>query len=277
MRVLLATACAAMAGMTLGEAGRMSTTTTVEDEIAVTECDQIRVRFNDAAALRAEEEISIPGSDRLQIDAAPNGGIHVQGWSEDHYLVKLCKAVPSGSKDRAREALGRIRLSDGEGRLSVSGLASGDWIAHLIVRAPASSEIIMKADNGGIGLHDVDGHVEARTENGPISVRGGSGDLSLETQNGPVEVSLAGTRWHGAGLEARTENGPVTLKVPRHFDSGLRVRASWHSPWSCRASQCDGARKRWDDDSHLFELGEDPVIRLSTVNGPVSIEPGERD
>ena len=277
MRVLLATACAAMAGMTLGEAGRMSTTITVEDEIAVTECDQLRIRFNDAAAQTAEEEISIAGSGRLQIDAAENGGIHVEGWKEDRYLVKLCAAVPTGRGDRAREALGRIRLSEGEGRLSVSGPSSGEWIAHLIVRSPAGSEIVLKTDNGGIGLHDVDGRVDARTENGPISLKGDAGDLRLETENGPLEVALAGSRWHGAGLTARTENGPISLKLPSRYDSGLRVQASWHSPWSCRASQCDGARKRWDDDSHLFELGEDPVIRLSTVNGPVSIEPGERD
>ena len=273
MRVLLVTACAALAGMTLGEAGRMSTTTAVEDDGTVTGCDQIKVSFNEAAALTAEEEISIPGSDRLRIDAAPNGGIHVQGWSEDRYLVKVCKAVPSGSKDRASGALERIRVSEAEGRLTVSGPASGDWIANVILRAPAGSEIVMSTENGGIGLHEVDGRIEARTENGPISVVGGSGDLNLETENGPIDVSLAGTRWHGAGLEARTENGPVTLKVPRRFDSGLSVRASWHSPWKCRASQCAGAQRRWDDDSHLFELGEDPVIRLSTVNGPVSIEP----
>jgi hypothetical protein len=41
---------------------------------------------------------------------------------------------------------------------------------------------------------------------------------------------------------------------------------------SCQASICDNARKTWDDNNRRIEYGSTPaMIRLSTVNGPVSV------
>jgi hypothetical protein len=42
---------------------------------------------------------------------------------------------------------------------------------------------------------------------------------------------------------------------------------------NCKASICDNARKTWDDNHRRIEFGSSPaMIRLSTVNGPVSIQ-----
>jgi hypothetical protein len=50
------------------------------------------------------------------------------------------------------------------------------------------------------------------------------------------------------------------------------VETSSHSPLSCRAAACDNARREDGNRSRLIEIGgSDAVVRLSSVNGPVSI------
>jgi len=53
------------------------------------------------------------------------------------------------------------------------------------------------------------------------------------------------------------------------------VESTNHAPVSCKgkASICDNARKTWDDEHRRIEYGNAPaMIRLSTVNGPVSVQ-----
>ena len=73
-------------------------------------------------------------------------------------------------------------------------------------------------------------------------------------------------------LTARASNGPLSLRVPAGYQSGVEVTSSNHSPWSCRASACSGGNRDWDDRTRSLRLGADPVVvRLSTVNGPVTV------
>jgi len=51
------------------------------------------------------------------------------------------------------------------------------------------------------------------------------------------------------------------------------VESTNYAPVSCKASICDNARKTWDDEHRRIEFGSSPaMIRLSTVNGPVSVQ-----
>ena len=108
--------------------------------------------------------------------------------------------------------------------------------------------------------------------NGPVTLKNSSGDVKIHAVNGPLTIALAGTRWEGKGLEADAKNGPLTLKVPDDFASGVRVETSSHAPFSCRAAACGSARDvRTGDRTRLVEFGGDASIRISSVNGPVSI------
>ena len=129
----------------------------------------------------------------------------------------------------------------------------------------------LRASNGPIGIQDVQGEVKARASNGPISVEGSRGEFDIETANGPIQVKLDGRRWDGH-LTARALNGPLTLSVPANYQSGVEVTSSYHSPWSCRAAACRSGNRDWDERTRSLRLGSDPiVVRLSTVNGPVTI------
>jgi DUF4097 and DUF4098 domain-containing protein YvlB len=113
--------------------------------------------------------------------------------------------------------------------------------------------------------------VKARASNGPISVTGSSGEFDIETANGPIDVRLSGRRWDGH-LDVRASNGPLTLRVPADYQSGVEISSSQHSPWNCRAAACRSGNRDWDERSRTLRLGVDPVVvRLSTVNGPVTV------
>jgi DUF4097 and DUF4098 domain-containing protein YvlB len=111
-------------------------------------------------------------------------------------------------------------------------------------------------------------NVLAVGRNGRARIRG---DVDIDTQNGPISVKLSGNRWDGK-LEAHARNGPLSLSLPEGYASAVTVESSGRSPFQCRAKACGEARKNWDEDSRRIEFGSSaPVVRLSTVNGPVSI------
>jgi len=274
-----------------------SVSVTTDDDRALESCDGIKVRFGDhhdpMPMARAEERLTVARSSTspLRIHLSGAGGMRIQGWNRDEYAVRICKAAGARSLLSAQKALRGISVSLEKGRILASGPEEGSWLVYLIIQAPRNADLDLETENGEIGLDDVSGRVRARsgngpialkrcsreisatTENGPISVTGGSGDHRLRTENGPISVDLAGESWQGGGLEARTENGPLDLKLPGNYRSAIRVEATGNSPMECKAKECRTARKSWDEDSRWVEFGSGPpAVRLSTVNGPVSIK-----
>ena len=161
---------------------------------------------------------------------------------------------------------------------------------YLLIRTPPAAEVELKSHNGPASFYRVDGKITARgtngpitmsdctgeadieAVNGPISFSGAGGKLRFHTQNGPISIALNGANWNGGSLQADAVNGPVSLSVPSGFQSAFLVESRGHSPISCHASVCDDARKTWDDEHRRIEYGSGaPVIRLSTENGPVSV------
>ena len=90
-------------------------------------------------------------------------------------------------------------------------------------------------------------------------------------------MKLDGVSWNGR-LDASTQNGPVSLKLPRGFRSGVLVEQSGHGPISCRAEDCKQISMYAEDENddgrvRRLQFGSGPqVVRLSTVNGPVSVK-----
>lgn len=270
---------------------RHATDVSYTDEFPVVNCPDLHARFDNHDAVLQSEERTIPRSEAqtLRVLADSNGGIQVQGWDKDTYLVTLCKAAEAGSD--ADSLLSKIHLTFQNGELGVSGPPSHDrWSAHILLRAPKAAALDLRVNNGPLALYHVDGNLKVRAQNGPISVTGCTGELELNshngpvtlednsgrqnvhTENGPVTLSLSGDSWSGAGLEAHATNGPVNLRIPSGYKSGVAIESDGHGPFQCRANVCSEGRKTWDDDRKRIEFGSGPtLIRVSTVNGPVSI------
>jgi hypothetical protein len=257
------------------------------------DCSDVRIRFDDRdAVVRSEERIVTKAEAAvLQVHPHSNGGVQVVGWDKEAYSVTACKAA-AGSGDEAERILSKISMNIEHGRVSTDGPGDEEaWTVELLIRAPKAASIELDTRNGPISLYDVDGKLTARAQNGPISLKnfsgeaeitavngpisleGRNGNVRIHTENGPITVALEGKAWSGTGLTADAQNGPLTLKVPSGYESSFVVEATNHAPVSCRASLCDNARKTWDDEHRRIEYGNAPaMIRLSTVNGPVSVE-----
>jgi hypothetical protein len=213
----------------------------------------------------------------------------VQGWDRDEYSITACLAAGGDNAGDAQALLAQLRLSINGGKVDVEGPNPHDWMAFLIIQAPNGAALDLEANNGPIGVvdfsgtikarnnngpitfYDVGGQVRAEVQNGPITVKGSGGDFRLSAQNGPLTIDLAGNQWSGGELEGSTQNGPVNLTLPEGYLSSVLVNASKHSPVECRAIQCKQAARTWDRPT-VIQFGDStPIIRLSTINGPVTI------
>jgi hypothetical protein len=255
-------------------------------------CDDLRIRLRDEKPTMEQEERSVSKAQAkvLRVHPMRNSGAQVIGWDKDTYSVTACKAAIGSN---AQSLLSQIKLKVEGGEVSVEGPShdGDDWTVYLLVRTPKSADVELTTHNGPASFYNVDGKITARAENGPISMDNCSGEadvaavngpvsfsgvggkLRLHTENGPISVAVGGSSWTGGGLVADAVNGPLSLHVPSGFQSAFLVESSEHAPMSCHASICSETRRTWDDEHRRIEYGSGtPVIRLSTRNGPISVD-----
>lgn len=290
-------ALAGVLALALGHDGVFAGGQSRRVELETSDCTGINQMFGDFEVARASRRASVPGSvGTLELRPDFNGGVRIDRGPGGAYGITACIAAAARTMAEAQAAADSVRLEVDGGRVRVGGDDGArdrvrSWSVQLLVSAPDGGSIVAETSNGPIGVHDftgtldlrasngpislrdVEGDVKARASNGPISVEGSRGEFDVQTANGPITVSLSGQRWDGH-LTARASNGPLTLTLPPGFQSGVEVRSSTHAPWSCRAAACTSRGGRdWDDHSRMLHIGSDPVVvRLSTVNGPVTVK-----
>lgn len=268
-------------------------------EVDGDDCTSRNFRWNDHKAYVAKETIDGAGlrSIKANVTQAP---IAVIGDSTGGYSIEVCKAASLA------EDLDDIRVTLEGDELRATGPDHRRWTVLYRIHVPRNADVQVEAKNGPVSFRDVDGTIVARssngplsltnvsgtvdatTTNGPISVRGGSGNVKVQASNGPLSIHLDGNSWQGGSLDASTKNGPLSVKIPRGYHSGVVVESSGRGPLSCRAEGCEQwraeTRRANDDDDDYrqhneprrIELGSGRAdVRLSTVNGPVTIKDDE--
>ncbi len=255
-------------------------------------CSGVHQHFGDRTTARGEETVTLPraGTKGLVFEGSRNGGITVRGGDVSSFTITACTAAAGDDEASARAALSKVALRTAGGRVTVEGPDGERWNAFLVVTAPRDADfsvdasngpvsltglsgtLSVKAANGPISLSALTGTVDVEASNGPVTLKGSSGDVKIRAVNGPLTIALQGDRWDGKGLDASSKNGPVTVKLPDGWQSGVRLEASSHSPLSCRAAACDGARREDGERTRSLEFGSgSPAVKVSTVNGPVSV------
>jgi DUF4097 and DUF4098 domain-containing protein YvlB len=269
------------------------------ENVSGEDCDRHFDISSDLPLERTQEDRTIaPNSiSKLRISGLQNGGIQVVGWERDEIFVRACKAAAASNRSEAKSTLDHIKLEVRGGDVTVSGLERRQSWVHLLVRVPkqiamevethngplslrgiSAKALDARAVNGPVSLQDCIGKIVVEVQNGPVSLVRSSGDIRLRAQNGPMSVELD-KAWQGEGLEASTRNGPLELRIPERYGSGVEVRADGHSPFACELDACQGATKDWENNSRSVRFGQPgqaTIVRLSTVNGPVSIERARR-
>ncbi|HEX6088465.1 MAG TPA: hypothetical protein VF266_28295 [Thermoanaerobaculia bacterium] len=249
------------------------------------DCSPRNIRFgNDDGFVK--KEVIEPGNIRSLKVSVKNAPVSVEGGAASYSIV-VCKAAEVASD------LDLIRVTLDGNELVGSGPDHDRWTVLYHLNVPRGADldlsakngplsisnvegnIVARSHNGPLSLRDIDGTVDAETHNGPISISGGSGTMKVSASNGPLSVDLEGRSWNGT-LDASTKNGPLSVNVPNGYGSGVLVEARGRGPIRCRADGCERFWRNHDDDwdePRRIELGSGPVnVRLSTVNGPVTVK-----
>lgn len=222
---------------------------------------------------------------QLTLDASPNGGISVTGWSRSEIQVVAHVEAWSDREDTARRLLRETEVR-ARGRTVSTVLPTREgrhdrregWSSvRYEVRVPREAELDLRTVNGGIVIADVAGTLSLRSTNGGIELENVGGEIDGRTTNGPVHVRLDQSPLGRLALE--TTNGPVTLVVPSGLSAEVDARTS------LGPVRIDGLPL---EESGCNERGRPHVpclngrvvgtlgqggaaLRLRTTNGPISL------
>lgn len=219
------------------------------------------------------KEINLAATGRLDVDAGPNGGITVQGWSQSGVLVRARVEAWGDSESAARSTLGQVRVEAAGSQVRSTGpkeWMQQRWSVSYEVFVPQKSDLKLSTTNGGIGIADVRGAIAAGTTNGGLRLARLAGRVKAETTNGGINVELAGQTWDGESLEVGTTNGGVNLEVPASYAARIEAKTTNGGLSSDLPAQING--KSWGSKSMVVNAnGGGPLIRVETTNGGVRV------
>jgi len=223
-------------------------------------------------------EMTLPASGLLTVDGGMNGGIRVKGSDRSDVLVRACVQTWGTTEEAARAVAGGITISTSGGTIKADAPGRENWSVSYELLVPRSTDLNLKAHNGGIGISSVEGRLEFETLNGGVSLSDIAGDVRGRTTNGGVNVMLAGNSWKGSGLEVITTNGGVHVSMPETYAANIETgttNGGFHSDipaLNVTTENVKGptARQRATRLSMALNGGGAPV-RLMTTNGGVHI------
>jgi DUF4097 and DUF4098 domain-containing protein YvlB len=218
-------------------------------------------------------EQTIPSGGRLAIDASPNGGIHVKGWTRNDVLVRARVETGAPSDQEARAIAAQVFLQAAAGHVAATGPAMENehhWSVSYEVFVPQRSDLSVTSHNGGIHLSDLNGQIEFKTQNGGIHLARLAGNVKGETTNGGVHVELAGSRWEGQGLDVRSVNGGVHVSVPAMYSAHLET-STVNGRVNSNIPELATPREKQPRQAGADIGGGGAMIRVSTSNGGVHI------
>lgn len=220
------------------------------------------------------KEMTMAHSGRVGVDASPNGGITIAGWSRNEVLVRARVEAWGDDDAEARATLGQVRVNTAGGEVKADGPKSWNqqrWSVSYEIFVPVRTDLKLETTNGGIAIADVRGAIEAAATNGGLKLARLGGRVRAETTNGGVNIELGGRTWEGESLEVETTNGGVSLDLPDAYSARIEAKTTnggLHS--DLPNSQVSG--KSWGPRSLSVTSGSGgPLIRLETTNGGVKI------
>ena len=232
----------------------------------------------DRVTVRDLRETTIPATGSLAVDGRQNGGIRVKGSERSDILVRACVQAWGTSEEAAQAIASGVRISTG-GTVRAEAATERDWSVSYEILVPRSTNLDLKAHNGGIGITSVEGNLQFETMNGGVSLWDVAGDVKGRTTNGGVHVALAGNSWRGNGLDVTTTNGGVHLNIPETFAANIEtgtVNGGFHSnipALNVTQEDLKGAERHNRPKRINTSLnGGGAPIRLITTNGGIHID-----
>ncbi len=230
-------------------------------------------------------EISVAASSSIAVDAGKNGGVSVKGEDRSDVLVMACVQAWGTTDETARAAASAIRINTGGTIKAESSGEDKNWSVSYQLLVPRSTNLNLKAHNGGISISGVDGSSEFETVNGGINISNVSGSVKGRTTNGGINVSLSGTSWRGSGLDVITTNGGVNISMPENYAANVEtgtVNGGFKSDIpSLNVTEENIKGDEWSSRSRAKRIqtafnGGGAPIKVITTNGGVKISSSDR-
>jgi hypothetical protein len=222
---------------------------------------------------RELRESTVAAGGVIDVDAGRNGGISVKGENRSDVLVRACVQAWGETLDAAKAEVANVRVTTA-GAIRAEGPENSNYSVSFQILVPRSTDLRLKAHNGGISIGNVGGRLEFETTNGGVSLANLSGDVRGRTVNGGVNVMLTGKGWDGTGLDVQTSNGGVNLTMPDNYAANVQagtVNGGFNSDIAAlNVDRDDRGRIRNKTINAAINGGGAP-IRVTTTNGGIRI------
>src|SRR3990170_5562873 len=148
-------------------------------------------------------EYTVPAAGALlTVDAAPNGGMQVEGSARGDILVRARMVGTARTEEEARAIVGQVQIVATADRINADGphgLGRREgWHVSYRLAVPTATPLALRTTNGGITVDSVESRVELRTVNGGIKLSRMAGAVEGRTTNGGGDVDLEGRTGQGA-------------------------------------------------------------------------------
>ena len=160
-----------------------------------------------------------------------NGPIVVEAAQGHEVEIRATRVARAGSDTEAQELLTQLEIKEyvAPGRVAVQTVPGSGRVfprrsvsVEYRLRVPAGLQVSVKTENGGIGVHDVDGTVVASTTTGGIRGTNVSGAVSAHIVNGGIRLDIPADI--NADIEAHAVNGGVSTENNLNVDVSERSR-----------------------------------------------------
>jgi hypothetical protein len=224
-------------------------------------------------------EMTAVATGRLEVNAAPNGGIRVSGWDRNEILVRAQVRAQAETRPEAEQLLKEIRVVSAGGRVESDGPKweggsknnRKSWSVSFEIFVPKRGDLKLETVNGGINVAEVAGNIEAHTVNGGLNFARAAGRVKGETVNGGITMDLDGSTWQGEGIDLETVNGGVNLRVPEAYSAHVRA-STVHGGMNADFAGAQVEGKDTNRSMNLTLGSGGPTVKLQTVNGGVSVK-----
>jgi hypothetical protein len=205
-----------------------------------------------------------------------NGPIVVEAAQGPDVEIRATRVARARSDEEAQKLLKRLEIKEtvGPGRVAVQtvtgrrmGFDGRSVSVEYRLRVPSGLQVSVKTENGGIGLHDVNGTFVASTTNGGVRGTSVSGAVSVHVVNGGIVMDVA----HVAGpIELESVNGGIRLDIPADLNADLEAHAVNGGVSTDDNLKVDGLERSRTRLAGKLNRGGTP-ISVNTVNGGVRL------
>ena len=210
----------------------------------------------------------------LRVDPSRNGGVAVMAWDRDSIHIVARIQTQARREDDAAAMAREIKVTTSGGTISAAGPRdyrdNEGWSVTFVIYAPRRSNLDLSTENGPLSVQGISGSMTLSAENGPIALHGVAGDVRARVRNGPLTVTLAGTKWEGAGLDAEATNGPALLSIPAGYSARLET-GTVNGPMSVDFPITVTLQGRLTQRLNTTLGDGGAPVRVVTTNGPMVI------